>query len=145
MALSLGALRWFPPVPIVTVADVALVHLHFDARRDDRASCKAVRTILADGATLLWLVDGVDTLRHCTVRHYAVHLVVGFTPTPLARGRLELLQDFVAFPMVFTKVFHFLALGAAAIVFHFRALGVNPRALGLVADRSILCTNTRTV
>jgi len=34
LALALGALRWLPPVPVVAVADVAVVHLHLDARGD---------------------------------------------------------------------------------------------------------------
>lgn len=44
LAFSLGALGRLPPVPVVAVTDVALVHLHFDAGRNDGGSCKAVGT-----------------------------------------------------------------------------------------------------
>lgn len=44
LALALGALCWLPPVPVVAVADVAVVHLHLDARGDDGGARKAVRT-----------------------------------------------------------------------------------------------------
>lgn len=58
---------------------------------------------------------------------------------------LKFLQDFVIFPMVFTKVFHFFALRTASIVFHFSTLWVNFRAFWLVANRSIQSTDTWTV
>lgn len=44
LALALGALRRLPPVPVVAVTDVTLVHFHFDASRDDGGSCEAVWT-----------------------------------------------------------------------------------------------------
>ena len=58
---------------------------------------------------------------------------------------LKFLQDFVIFPMIFTKVFHFFALRAASIVFHFSTLWVNFRAFWLVTNRSIQSTDTWTV
>lgn len=44
LALALGALRRLPPVPVVAVADVAVVHLHLDARGNYRGARKAVGT-----------------------------------------------------------------------------------------------------
>lgn len=47
--------------------------------------------------------------------------------------------------MIFTKVFHFFAFWTAPIVFHFCTLWVDFRAFWLVANRSILGTDTGTV
>lgn len=58
---------------------------------------------------------------------------------------LKFLQDFVNFPMIFTKVFHFFALRTASIVFHFSTFWVNFRAFWLVTNRSIQSTDTWTV
>lgn len=58
---------------------------------------------------------------------------------------LKFLQDFVIFPMIFTKVFHFLAFWTASIMFHFCTLWVDFRAFRLIANRSILSTDTGTV
>lgn len=58
---------------------------------------------------------------------------------------LKFLQDFVIFPMIFTKVFHFFAFWTASIVFHFCALWVDFRAFWLITNRSILSTDTGTV
>lgn len=44
LALALGALCRLPPVPVVAVADVAVVYLHLDAGGNYCGSCKAVRT-----------------------------------------------------------------------------------------------------
>ena len=43
-ALPAQALRRLPPVPAVAAADGAVVHLHFNAGRDDRCSSKAIWT-----------------------------------------------------------------------------------------------------
>lgn len=58
---------------------------------------------------------------------------------------LEFLQDFVSFPMIFTKVFHFFAFWTASIVLHFCTLWVDFRAFWLIANRSILSTDTGAV
>lgn len=47
--------------------------------------------------------------------------------------------------MIFTRVFHFLALRTASIVFHFSTFWVNFRAFWLVTNRSIQSTDTWTV
>lgn len=44
LALALGALRRLPPVPVVAVADVTVVHLHFNAGGNYCGSCKAIWT-----------------------------------------------------------------------------------------------------
>lgn len=51
---------------------------------------------------------------------------------------LEFLQNFVRFPPVLAKVFNLLALGAASVVLHLGALGVQLGALGLVAHGPVL-------
>lgn len=61
------------------------------------------------------------------------------------RSYLEFFQNFIRFPPVLAKIFNLLALGAATIVFHFGALGMKFRALGLVAHRPILRAHARTV
>lgn len=58
---------------------------------------------------------------------------------------LKLLENFVRFPPVFTKVFNLFAFGAASIVLHFCALWVYFRTLRLVTYRPVLCANARTV
>ena len=58
---------------------------------------------------------------------------------------LKLLQDFVRFRAVFTKVLNFLALGAAAIVFNFGALWVYLGTLRLVAHGPVPGAHARTV
>lgn len=61
------------------------------------------------------------------------------------RSYLEFLQDFIRFPAVLAKVFNLFALGAAPIVFHFGALGMQFGALGLVAHRPVLRAHAWTV
>lgn len=145
LALALGALRRLPPVPVVAVADVAVVHLHLDARGNYRGARKAVGTIFADRTTLLWFIDWVDTLGDCAVCYNTVNFIAGLAATPFAWRGLKFLQDFVIFPMIFTKVFHFFAFWTASIVFHFCALWVDFRAFWLIANRSILSADTGTV
>lgn len=58
---------------------------------------------------------------------------------------LELFQDFISLPFIFTEVFDLLAFGATAVVFHLGALGVYFRALGLVTDRTVLRAHARAV
>lgn len=145
LALALGALRWLPPVPVVAVADVAVVHLHLDARGDDGGSCEAVGTIFADRTTLLWFIDRVDTLGNCAVCYNTVNFIAGLAATPFAWRGLKFLQYFVIFSVIFTKVFHFLAFRTASIVLHFCTLWVDFRAFGLITNRSILSTNAGTV
>lgn len=45
-------------------------------------------TVFTDGAALLRLVHGVDTLRDGAVGHHAVHLIIWFAAAPLTGGRL---------------------------------------------------------
>lgn len=144
-ALASQALRRLPPVPVVAAADGAVVHLHFDPGWDDRRSSKAVWTVFADRTALLWLVDRVHALGNGAVRHHAVHLVIWFTATPLARWRLEFFQNLVCFRSILAKVFDLFALWTAAIVLHFGALGVQFWTLRLITHGSILRAHARTV
>lgn len=45
-------------------------------------------TVFTDGAALLRLVHGIDTLWDGTVGHHAVHLIIWFAAAPLTGGRL---------------------------------------------------------
>lgn len=63
----------------------------------------------------------------------------------LQMSYLEFFQYFIRFPSVLAKVFHLFALGTASIVLHFGALGVQFRALGLVAHGPVLCAHARAV
>ena len=46
-------------------------------------------TVFTDRAALLRLIDRIDTLRHGTISHHTVHLIIWFTATPLTRRGLE--------------------------------------------------------
>lgn len=144
-ALPSQTLRRLPPVPAVAPTDGAVVHLHFNASWDDRRSSEAIWTVFTDGAALFWLVHWIDALWYCTVSDHTVHLVIWLTATPFTGRRLELLQDLIRLPSVFTEVFDLLAFGATTVVFHLGALGVYFRALGLVTDRSVLRAHARAV
>ena len=56
------------------------------------------------------------------------------------RPYLKLFQDFISLSPIFTKVFDLLALGTAAVMFHFGALGVYFGTLRLVAHGAVLST-----
>lgn len=136
---------WLPPVSVVAVAYITVIHFYFNPCWDDGCSCEAVWAILADWTALFWLIYRIYTLWYGTVCNHTVDFIAGLTPAPFTRRRLKFLQDFISLPMIFTKVFHFLTLRTTSIVFHFSAFGVNFGTLWLITNRPILCTNARTV
>lgn len=114
---------------LTDIVSFTLANMTTRGRHPDIAPTIMVRCVKNNSSGLVW--QSHPSLTPSGVNVY-IDWVKGTWPY------LKLLQDFVSLSPVFTHVFDLLALGAAAVMFHFGALGVYFGTFRLVAHGAVL-------